>query len=65
MKSLTSGRYDVRYRDLNSGGLSRSESMQLTEKTTYRGTEYAVITLTLYKVANGNAATYSLSEDEF
>ncbi|AMK32886.1 Chaperone protein DnaJ [Pseudomonas putida] len=65
MKNLTQGRYDVRYRDLKSGGLSRSEPMQLTEKTTYRGTEYAVITLTLYKVANGNAATYALSEDEF
>lgn len=65
IKNLTPGRYDVRYRDLNSGALSRSEPMQLTEKATYRGTEYAVITLTLYKVANGNAATYALSEDEF
>ncbi|AZC18565.1 J domain-containing protein [Pseudomonas sp. CMR5c] len=65
IKNLAPGRYDVRYRDLNFGGLSRSEAMQLTEKTTHRGTEYAVITLTLYKVANGNAATFTLSEDEF
>jgi len=65
IKNLTAGNYDVRYRDLTSGGLSRSESMRLTESTTYRGTEYSVITLTLYKVANGNTATYGLSEDEF
>ena len=65
MKNLTAGNYDVRYRDLTSGGLSRSESMELTESTTYKGTQYSVITLTLYKVVNGNTATYGLSEDEF
>lgn len=65
IKNLTAGNYDVRYRDLTSGGLSRSESMGVTETTTYKGTEYSVITLTLYKVANGNTATYGLSEDEF
>lgn len=65
IKKLTPGRYDVRYKDLNSGGLSRSEPMVLTETTTSRGTEYSVITLTLYKVVNGNAATFPLSEDEF
>lgn len=65
IKNLTAGNYDVRYRDLTSGNLSRSESMRLTETTTYKGTEYSVITLTLYKVVNGNTATYGLSEDEF
>lgn len=65
IKNLTAGNYDVRYRDLTSGGLSRSESMEITESTTYKGTEYSVITLTLYKVAHGNTETYGLSEDEF
>jgi hypothetical protein len=65
INNLTAGNYDVRYRDLTSGGLSRSESMRITESTTSRGTEYSVITLTLYKVANGNTATYGLSEEEF
>jgi hypothetical protein len=65
INNLTAGKYDVRYRDLTSGGLSRSEAMTLTETTTSRGTQYSVVTLTLYKVANGNTATYGLSEDEF
>ena len=65
IKSLSAGNYDVRYRDLNSGGLSRSEAMRLTETATYQGTEYSIVTLTLYKVANGNTQTYGLSEDEF
>lgn len=65
IKNLAPGLYDIRYRDLSSGGLSRSQSMQLSETTTPRGTQYSVITLTLYKVANGNATTYALSEDEF
>ncbi|OAE10921.1 hypothetical protein AZH11_23245 [Pseudomonas simiae] len=65
IKNLTAGNYDVRYRDLTSGGLSRSEAMTLTETTTSRRTQYSVVTLTLYKVANGNTATYALSEDEF
>jgi hypothetical protein len=65
IKTLSAGNYDVRYRDLTSGGLSRSESMKLTETTTSRGSEYSVVTLTLYKVAHGNTATYGLSEEEF
>jgi hypothetical protein len=65
IKNLTAGAYDVRYRDLTSGGLSRSESMTLTETTTSRNIQYSAVTLTLYKVANGNTATYGLSEDEF
>lgn len=65
IKNLTAGAYDVRYRDLTSGGLSRSESMTITETTSSRNIQYSAITLTLYKVANGNTATYGLSEDEF
>lgn len=65
VKQLAPGNFDVRYRDLNTGGLSRSEMINLTERKTYQGTEYSVITLTLYKVQNGNMATYDLSEDEF
>ena len=65
IKKLSPGDFDVRYRDLNSGALSRSEKLNLTERKTYQGTEYSTIELTLYKVRNGNMATYSLTEDEF
>lgn len=65
MKSLEQGPYDVRYQDLHSGGRSRSEAMTLTETASSVGIEYSTITLTLYKVRNGNMATYDLPAEEF
>ncbi|WP_447764734.1 J domain-containing protein [Pseudomonas reinekei] len=65
IKAVTPGSYDVRYRDLVSGHLSRSEQFTLEEQKTSRGTQYSDLTLTLYKVQNGNMTTYNLAEDEF
>lgn len=65
LEKVTAGNYDVRYRDLSSGGLSRSESFNLEEISTYNGTQFSNITMTLYKVVNGNMQTYGLSESEF
>lgn len=65
VNNVTPGSYDVRYRDLTSGGLSRSESFNLEETATAEGTRFSNITMTLYKVRNGNMQTYGLSEAEF
>ena len=65
MNKVTAGKYDIRYRDLNSGGLSRSESFEITETRTDEGIEYSGITMTLYKVEGGNFQTYDLSDGEF
>jgi hypothetical protein len=65
LESVSPGNYDIRYRDLGNGHLSRSESFQLEEISTYSGTQYSTITMTLYKVQNGNMQTYGLSESEF
>ncbi len=65
VNKVTSGSYDVRYRDLSNGGLSRSESFKLEEVNTGEGTQFSNITMTLYKVQNGNMQTYGLSEVEF
>ncbi len=65
MNKVTPGRYDIRYMDLDSGSLSRSESFDADEHLTYDGIEYSTHTLTLYKVANGNMQTYPLAADEF
>lgn len=64
-ENVTAGSYDVRYRDLNSGHLSRSEQFSLEEIKTYDGTQFSNLTMTLYKVRNGNMKTYGLGEDEF
>jgi hypothetical protein len=65
MNKVTKGNYDIRYRDLSNGGLSRSEAFDLKETSTYDGTQFSNITMTLYKVQNGNMQTYGLSEAEF
>lgn len=65
VESLATGLYDVRYLDLDSGNLARTESFALEQTESYSGTEYSNITLTLYKVANGNMQTTKLSAEEF
>lgn len=65
LKNITAGSYDIRYRDLYNGGLSRSEAFNFEENSTRDGTQFSNITITLYKVRNGNMQTYGLSETEF
>jgi hypothetical protein len=65
LNKVTPGSYDIRYRDLGNGGLSRSEAFSLEETPTNDGTQFSNITMTLYKVQNGNMQTYGLSETEF
>jgi len=65
LKNVTKGSYDIRYRDLTDGYLARSESFDLEEIETYDGVRFSDLTMTLYKVQNGNMQTYRLSESEF
>jgi hypothetical protein len=65
LNKITAGSYDIRYRDLGNGGLSRSEAFNLEEIQSFDGVQYSNITMTLYKVQNGNMQTYGLSEAEF
>jgi hypothetical protein len=59
------GNYDIRYRDLTSGGLSRTEQFNLKEVRTARGVEFSRLRLTLYKVFDGNMQIQPISENEF
>ncbi len=65
LNKITAGNYDIRYRDLSNDGLSRSEAFNLKQTPTKNGTQFSNITMTLYKVQNGNMQTYDLSEAEF
>lgn len=65
VNNVTAGTYDIRYQDLNTGGRLRSEQFALEERATYQGTQYSDMTLTLYKVRNGNMRTFALGDDEF
>lgn len=59
------GNYDVRYQDLASGSLSRTEQFKIEETDSSYGVEFSNLTLTIYKVQNGNMETYGLSASEF
>lgn len=65
MNKVSSGQYDLRYLDLESGGMTRSESFEVRERRTETGIEYSSLTMTLYKVQDGNFQTYPLSASEF
>jgi hypothetical protein len=65
VNKVRAGSYDIRYRDLDTGALSRSERFTLEEVQEFDGARYSSGTMTLYKVQNGNMQTYGLTESEF
>ena len=65
LPNVTAGTYDIRYRTLTTGTLSASEKFLLDERETHDGVEYATVTMTLYKVRDGNFKTHSINESEF
>jgi hypothetical protein len=65
VENIAVGSYDIRYRDLRTGGLARTELFNLEQTRVYNGTQFSETTLTLYKVRDGSRQTYGLAEDEF
>lgn len=65
LENIQAGDYDIRYRDLSTGQLARSDPFTLEELEVADGTQYSNMTLTLYKVSNGNMQTHDLAEADF
>jgi hypothetical protein len=65
LNKVNPGNYDIRYRNLHNGALARSEAFKLEESSTTEGIQFSKITMTLYKVENGNMQTYNLTDEEF
>ncbi|MCB5207288.1 J domain-containing protein [Methylovorus mays] len=65
LTKVNPGDYDIRYRNLQNGALARSEAFKLEESSTTEGIQFSKITMTLYKVENGNMQTYNLTDEEF
>jgi hypothetical protein len=61
-ENIAPGKYDVRYKNLTSGQISKSEEFQMTETKDGENTE---MMMTLYKVHNGNMQTQEISEESF
>jgi hypothetical protein len=67
VKNVAPGTYDVRFRMLANGSLSRSETFNLeqTPDANGRGERYSHYDLTLYTVMNGNTHLYPLNPKDF
>lgn len=65
LRNISPGYYDVRYKELENGYISKSEPFIIEEYEDYDGVRFSEITMTLYKVSNGNMQTYSIPESEF
>jgi hypothetical protein len=65
LSNVRAGSYDIRYKDLDSGQMTRSESFTLIETPTEDGTSYSNLRMTLYKVRNGNMQSYGISAADF
>ncbi|CAA9480840.1 MAG: Chaperone protein DnaJ [uncultured Sphingomonadaceae bacterium] len=65
IEKVRPGRYDVRYQNLGTGSLARSEPFELSEVERPAGREYSNVTLTLYEAPGSAVDTYRLSEKEF
>ncbi|MBR1886424.1 MAG: hypothetical protein IJ812_08445 [Schwartzia sp.] len=65
---LTPGKYEVRYRELYENDMpsygSKSETFSLKQRRTPTGTEYSTLSLTLYKVRNGNTQAKRIDANE-
>jgi hypothetical protein len=63
--NMASGNFDVRFMDLDTGKLSRSEPFELEEIAEGNGTRYSRMSLTLNTARSGNARTQAIGESEF
>jgi len=64
-KSVRKGKYELRYLDLSSGLVSRSEPFDLVETKTERAVNYSVMKVTLFKLNDSRSAGNGLSVAEF
>lgn len=62
---VTPGHYDIRYKDLGTGETWRTDPFDLSETPEQSGTQYSDLSMTLYKVANGNMQTYPIPASQF
>lgn len=65
LTGLMTGTYDLRYRNLVTGSLSRSTALILEEVATPQGTQHSVVAVKLYKSVDGNMQAYSLVDADF
>lgn len=62
---IAPGMYDVRFRSLDTGAISKSEPIQLQQSSSNSAIRYTEMQLTLYRVLGGNATFSNVQEERF
>jgi curved DNA-binding protein CbpA len=65
IENVKTGTYDIRYQNLDSGAMSKSEPFELREIEGPDETKYSVVTLTLFTVLNGNTRFETIGPEDF
>jgi len=66
LANVAAGAYDIRYQDLDSGVISKSQPFNLEQIEQSDGSvQYSVTSLTLFVVSNGNTRSEIIGPDEF
>ncbi len=65
LDKVTAGNYDIRYRDLVTGNIERSQEFSVDEIPSYQSVRYSNITMTLYKTEMGTMQTHPVEENDF
>jgi DnaJ domain len=65
LNNVSAGIYDIRYRDLETGGLSRSEFFTVQETTSNGRKEFSELKMNLSRIRDSRMQMYPLSEGEF
>lgn len=65
VSNLDAGDYELRYQDLDTGGIAKTERLPLERKEKEGGFVFTHGELTLSKVINGNLQTEPISEEDF
>jgi hypothetical protein len=65
MKNLRPGQYEIRYQNLDSGGVRRSAPFNVKERKIREGMEVSEISITLYDVAGGKLVMTEIATEDF
>jgi hypothetical protein len=64
-RDVTAGTYEVRFQNLETGEVAKTKTFEVTENSHLSGSGYSVITITLYKVRDGNFHTERIASSDF
>ena len=65
LETIAPGTYDLRYQDLDSGVIFRSDPFEFTETPEADGTGYDKMTISLYTVVNGKLNREEIGPEDF